>query len=229
MTLLGGDGWLFLLRWIHLVSGVIWLSGLYHWNLVQTPVLGAPRPPIGNPAGVWRSLWWSRWGAMIAFLSGWPIVLAVLPSMGGWSGFYATSYGWAISLAIALGTVMWANVWFVTWPAQKRLVGAARNGLTVPDAEAEERRVAIISRTNGALSIPMLFFMTAASHLTLGVPASATLMIVISAVIIAAVEIATLMGSDTLAKKLLNTGNGTLWVGGVLAALFYLAFELLKS
>ena len=29
--------WLFLLRWFHFLSGIVWIGILYYFNLVQTP------------------------------------------------------------------------------------------------------------------------------------------------------------------------------------------------
>jgi uncharacterized membrane protein len=61
-----------------------------------------------------------------------------------------------------LGTIMLFNVWVLIWPNQKKVLGI----VAATDAEkARARRVAFLaSRTNTALSIPMLLFMGAATH-----------------------------------------------------------------
>ena len=117
-------------------------------------------------------MWWFRWGAMITFLSGW-IYLLIRAHQGG---FFAGSYGWAILLGGLIGSLMWANVWFVIQPKQKIVI---QNALDVaagkppnPAAAPAGARAGLASRTNTLLSIPMLFFMGAASHLTLPVPRS---------------------------------------------------------
>src|SRR5207249_1792464 len=66
------------------------------------------------------------------------------------------------------GTVMLANVWGVIWRNQKVViasaVAAASGGQANPAAAAAGRRAFLASRTNVVFSIPMLFFMGAATH-----------------------------------------------------------------
>jgi uncharacterized membrane protein len=76
-----------------------------------------------------------------------------------------------ISIAIGggLGLVMFMNVWMIIWPLQKKIIAATRataeTGATAPaDLPKWARRAFLASRTNAWLSIPMLFFMGAASH-----------------------------------------------------------------
>ena len=70
-----------------------------------------------------------------------------------------------------LGSLMWANVWFVIWPAQQVVMASAQQvkagGQAIADAAPRGQRAGFASRTNTLLSIPMLFFMGAASHFTL--------------------------------------------------------------
>ena len=68
-----------------------------------------------------------------------------------------------------LGTIMFLNVWMIIWPLQKRIIAAtkatAESGAPAPaDMPKWARRAFLASRTNAWLSIPMLFFMGAASH-----------------------------------------------------------------
>jgi len=59
---------------------------------------------------------------------------------------------------IGLAVIMAANVWFVIWPNQKKVLGLGVEA----DAEAKKKagRIAMLaSRTNTMLSIPMLFCM----------------------------------------------------------------------
>ncbi|HZS33106.1 MAG TPA: hypothetical protein VFC42_06980, partial [Methylomirabilota bacterium] len=121
MALASTEGWLFLLRWIHFLSGITWIGLLYYFNFVQTPFFAETDAPVRSGAVqklVPRALWWFRWGAMFTFLSGWLIILHRL----GQGGFFAASYGWAILLGGLLGSIMWANVWFVIWPNQKIVI-----------------------------------------------------------------------------------------------------------
>ena len=69
-------------------------------------------------------------------------------------GGYAT-----IGIGVWLALIMAANVWFVIWPNQKKVLG-----LVEADADAKKkaaRWAGIASRTNTLLSIPMLYCMVA--------------------------------------------------------------------
>jgi uncharacterized membrane protein len=77
----------------------------------------------------------------------------------------------SISLMIGggLGTIMFLNVWMIIWPLQKKIIAAvqatAETGAAAPPDQAKwARRAFLASRANAWLSIPMLFFMGAASH-----------------------------------------------------------------
>jgi uncharacterized membrane protein len=176
---------------------------------------------------------------MFTFLSGWLIILHKMGQFGGIREFFATSYGWAIFFGGMLGTVMWANVWFVIWPGQKVVMASAdavaSGGQAIPEAAARGARAGVASRTNTMLSIPMLFFMGAASHLTLFTQATRGAKIgalVLLAVVIVAVEVNALVGPATPdkasgAKKMLGTLNGTFWAGFVLTAILYVGLEIL--
>lgn len=228
--------WLFLLRWIHFLAGITWIGILYYFNFVQTPFFAETEPAVRSAAIqklVPRALWWFRWGAMFTFLAGLLIYLHKL-AQAGVAGFYSTSYGWAITVGGLLGTVMFLNVWLVIWPKQQVVIASAtqmaQGGQAIPEAAACARRAALTSRTNTVLSIPMLFYMGAASHLTLFGEASAGAiagLIVIGGIIIAAVEANALVGSQGPTKKPLDTVSGTLWAGFILAAIFHLLFVIL--
>ncbi len=67
------------------------------------------------------------------------------------------------------GTIMFMNVWMIIWPLQKKILAAtkatAETGAPAPpDQPLWARRAFLASRTNTWLSVPMLFFMGAASH-----------------------------------------------------------------
>jgi uncharacterized membrane protein len=68
-----------------------------------------------------------------------------------------------------IGTVMMMNVWMIIWPLQKKIIAATIAAAAGTPAPADQpkwaRRAFLASRTNAWLSVPMLFFMGAASHL----------------------------------------------------------------
>ena len=75
----------------------------------------------------------------------------------------------SIMIGGGLGTIMFLNVWMIIWPLQKKIIAAtkatAETGAPAPaDMPKWARRAFLASRTNAWLSIPMLFFMGAASH-----------------------------------------------------------------
>jgi uncharacterized membrane protein len=233
MALLTFDGWLFLLRWTHFLAGITWIGLLYYFNFVQTPFFAETDPPVRGGAIqklVPRALWWFRWGAMITFLSGWLYVM----SRAHQGGFFAGSYGWAIMLGGLLGSLMWANVWFVIWPNQKvviqNAVDTAAGKPANPAAAPAGARAGLASRTNTLLSVPMLFFMAAASHLRLPVPKSGLAFWIIVLVIMAVAEANALLGTPGKgAAKPLATVSGTLWAGFVLSLIFYVIFEVIGT
>ena len=239
MALASTDGWLFLLRWIHFLSGITWIGILYYFNFVQTPFFAETEPAVRSGAQqklLPRALWWFRWAAMVTFLSGWIYLLHRMGQLGGMRDFFTTSYGWAIFLGGTLGSFMWANVWFVIWPKNQiviqNAIDTAAGRPANPAAAPAGARGGVASRTNVVFSIPMLFFMGAASHL----PDLAEdfsrgrkiAMALISAVIILLIQANALWATPGKGTaKPLATIKGTLWVGFILAAIFYLLFEIL--
>src|SRR5436190_21447099 len=62
-----------LFRWAHIAFGIIWISQLYFFNLVNVPVqadLDKELKPKVNPKLLLRAFYWFRWGAMYTFLFG---------------------------------------------------------------------------------------------------------------------------------------------------------------
>jgi uncharacterized membrane protein len=235
------EGWLFLLRWFHFLAGITWIGMLYYFNFVQTPFFAskfvadnaAVRSGIIRGGLLDTALWWFRWGAMFTLITGWWIIGHRMSDFGGMREFFAQSYGWKIFFGGILGTTMWANVWFVIWPGQKVVMASAAQvaggGQAIPEAAARGARAGVTSHTNTMLSIPMLFFMGAASHLTMANPATRGAKLgalLLLAIVVAVVEINALVGPATpdkanAGKKLFATLNGTFWTGFILTAILY--------
>jgi len=163
------EGWYILLRWFHVLAGITWIGMLYYFNLVQTPFfgteLGGQAKSLMTRGLVPNALWWFRWGAMFTFITG---VLYVLTRWGHESVPLSSDYMTRILTGGLLGTTMWANVWFVIWPAQQVVIAnatkVAAGGEADPAAAPRGARAGLASRTNTLFSIPMLFFMVSASH-----------------------------------------------------------------
>ncbi|MEO0962043.1 MAG: urate hydroxylase PuuD [Pseudomonadota bacterium] len=153
--------WAFILRWAHVLCGIMWIGLLYYFNFVQIPnmpnIPDEQKPAVGKVIAP-AALWWFRWGAMGTI--GFGIVLAALNGYlieAYLLGFTDGGASTIIGIGMWLGTIMWFNVWFVIWPNQKVALG-------IVDAPADDkpkaaRTAMLFSRTNTLLSIPMLFAM----------------------------------------------------------------------
>lgn len=233
MALFSNEGFLFLLRWTHFLAGVTWIGLLYYFNFVQVPFFAETDASVRSGAVqklVPRALWWFRWGAMLTFLSG-ATVLTIRGASGG-AELWSQPWGVAILTGSLLGTLMFLNVWLVIWPKQRVVIASAvtvaGGGSADPGAAAAGRRAFLASRTNTLFSIPMLFFMGAASHLPLSVGSgSLALYWLLVVAVVAALETNALAGSAGPAKKPLETVPNVITSGVVLAAVMYLLAELL--
>ena len=227
----------FFLRWFHFLAGITWIGILYYFNFVQTPFFAETEAPVRVGAIqklVPRALWWFRWGAMGTFLAG---ILMYLMRMGemGAGLFYGSSYGVTITLGGLMGTIMFLNVWLVIWPNQQIVMAStnqvAQGGQALPAAAGAGRRAALTSRTNTVFSIPMLFFMGAASHYPslVGPNAATGVFWLLALIVVAAVEYNALVGTQGPTKKPLDSVSGALWTGFILTAVFYVLFLILLS
>jgi uncharacterized membrane protein len=171
---------------------------------------------------------------MFTFVAGILIYLHKWGEQG--SAFFYGPYGLSITLGGLLGTLMFLNVWLVIWPKQKIVIQSttqlAQGGQALPEAAGAARRAALASRTNTLFSIPMLFFMGAASHYPSIVsvePSGGSLAgwIVFGWGAMALVEINALVGTQGLTKKPLDSVKGTLWAGFILTLYFWVLYSIL--
>ena len=160
--------WLtFIFRWLHVLSGVMWIGLLWYLNFVQIPnmpnIPDEHKPAIGKVIAP-AVLFWFRWAAMatlitgliVAYMNGYLLEAITLGSDGA-------SKSTIIGIGMWLAAIMWFNVWFVIWPDQKRALGIVEADV---DSKAASARTAMLfSRTNTLLSIPMLYAMVAAQNI----------------------------------------------------------------
>ncbi len=164
----GSDFGVFFFRWLHVLSGVMWIGLLWYFNFVQIPnmpnIPDDQKPAIGKVIAP-AALFWFRWGAMATIVTG-----LILAYMNGYAR-EAMMLGLTddvpkhmmIGIGMWLGIIMWFNVWFVIWPNQKRALGMVE--CTAEEKAASARKAMLFSRTNTLLSFPMLFAMVSAQNL----------------------------------------------------------------
>ena len=155
--------WAFVIRWIHVWFGLLWIGLLYYFNFVQIPSMpkipDEHKPAIGKVIAP-AALFYFRWAAAATVLFG--LLTALMDPTGPGYLLEALTFQSeraTIGIGMWLALIMAFNVWFIIWPNQKKALG-----LVEADADTKKKaaRVAMLaSRTNTLLSIPMLYCMVA--------------------------------------------------------------------
>ncbi|MCA4917314.1 MAG: urate hydroxylase PuuD [Phenylobacterium sp.] len=149
------------LRFLHLVFGIMWIGLLYYFNFVQLrkmPEIPAELKPAVSKYIAPEALFWFRWAALLTWVAG--VLLAYNRgylvdafALGLTSGVPQLKHSF-IGLGMWLATVMFFNVWVFIWPNQKIALGIVEADA---DAKAKAAKTAMLfSRLNTFLSIPML-------------------------------------------------------------------------
>jgi len=152
----------FLMRYLHIASGVMWIGLLWYFNFVQTPSMpqipDEQKPAVSKVIAP-RALFWFRWSALATVVTG-----ALLALMMGFivQALTLQPGARAIGVGMWLALVMAFNVWFIIWPNQKKALGIVTVDATAKAAAA--KMAGMTSRFNTMLSIPMLYCMAAQSH-----------------------------------------------------------------
>jgi len=151
--------WTFFMRWLHVLSGVLWIGLLWYFNFVQIPSM--PKIPDEHKPAISKviapeALFWFRWAAMATLVTG-----VLLAGMNGYIGKALALQAPFIAIGIGmwLAIVMWFNVWFIIWPNQKKALGIVQ--VEAAEKAAAARMAMLTSRFNTMLSIPMLYCMVA--------------------------------------------------------------------
>ena len=171
----GGDGFAFdryffswLFRYLHVLTGIMWIGLLWYFNFVQIPSMpnipDEQKPAIGKVIAP-KALFWFRWAALgtiitgliVSYLNGYAHEAMTL-GIGSGGGKYT-----AIGIGMWLGLIMAFNVWFIIWPNQKKVLGIVE--ASPEEKPAAAKKALIASRTNTLLSLPMLLSMVAAQNL----------------------------------------------------------------
>ena len=160
--------WSWLFRYLHVVSGIMWIGLLWYLNFVQIPSMPKipddQKPAIGKVIAP-AVLFWFRWAALativtgliVAYLNGY-VHQAMSLGMGGGAPQHTAN-----GIGMWIGLIMAFNVWFIIWPNQKKAMGIVDCS---PEEKPKSAKTAMLfSRTNTLLSLPMLLSMVAAQNL----------------------------------------------------------------
>jgi uncharacterized membrane protein len=161
-TLLGDRVfWAFLVRYIHVFFGILWIGLLYYFNFVQIPSMpkipDEQKPAIGKVIAP-TALFFFRWAAAGTVLFG-----LLTAGANGYLGAALSFQVPTIGIGMWLALIMAFNVWFIIWPNQKKALGIVQADA---DAKKQAARLAMLtSRVNTMLSIPMLYCMVAQQNI----------------------------------------------------------------
>ncbi|OYW47430.1 MAG: hypothetical protein B7Z36_03530 [Novosphingobium sp. 12-63-9] len=151
-------------RWMHVFFGILWIGLLYYLNFVQVPTM--PKIPAEMKGAITghiapKVFFFFRWSALLTVITG--LVIAIVSGYGHraltLSGLSKAEN--LIGLGMWLALIMAFNVWFIIWPAQKKILGIVE--ATAEEKAAAAPRALIASRTNLLLSLPMLYCMVSAN------------------------------------------------------------------
>ena len=161
--------WSAVFRYLHVLSGVMWIGLLWYFNFVQIPnmpnIPDEQKPAIGKVIAP-AALFWFRWAALstiitgliVAYLNGYVNQAMTLGLIGD-----ADPKSITIGIGMWLGIIMAYNVWMVIWPNQKKALGIIE--VSAEEKARSARTAMLFSRTNTLLSIPMLLTMVSAQNL----------------------------------------------------------------
>ena len=174
------------LWWFRMAAVLTVLAGGTYWGM---GIVDVDAKNAGASSGMvmlsFLIIWTAVWGILYAvlipgkgFLDKGPVIgviYAVVVAVAAWLYLSINDQGWqsnrllSIGIGGGIGWVMMFNVWGVIWRIQKRIIAwtkaNAENGAPIPEESKRMARMAfLVSRTNAFLSVPMLFFMGAASH-----------------------------------------------------------------
>ncbi len=155
----------FVVRWLHVVSGVMWIGLLWYFNFVQIPSMPSipdeQKPAISKVIAP-AALFWFRYAALATVVTGLLVAWMqgyIVQALTLQTGVVAIGLGMWIALVMAF------NVWFIIWPNQKKALGIVV--VEAPEKAKAARLAMLTSRINTMLSITMLYMMVAQQNAAL--------------------------------------------------------------
>jgi uncharacterized membrane protein len=152
--------WTFIMRWLHVISGVLWIGLLWYLNFVQVPTMPTIQP-VEHRAAISKFiapnvLFYFRYAALATVITG--LLLAwmlgyIVNALTLRPGFVMIGIGMWMALVMAF------NVWFIIWPNQQKILGLVE--ATAEQKAAAAKPALYASRFNTMFSIGMLYCMVA--------------------------------------------------------------------
>lgn len=104
------------LRWLHIVAGIIWIGTLYFNNLAATPAFKLLDPPVRAkiyPSLMSRAMWWFRWSALITVIMGLRYFWMILAADAHNAGDPSLALRW-----FGEWLLVWLVAFALIWPFQ---------------------------------------------------------------------------------------------------------------
>jgi len=173
------------LWWFRIAAVITVLAGLAYWGQIVASDAGNGGAASGIAMASFFAIWTVVWALLYLplkigkglfdkglFLAGYYGVVLVAAA---WLFLSVNHHGWesnrmlSIGIGGGIGWVMMFNVWGIIWRVQKRVIAwtkeSAAGSKPMPEqAKAMARMAFLASRANAYMSVPLLFFMGAASH-----------------------------------------------------------------
>ena len=150
----------FIMRWLHVISGVLWIGLLWYLNFVQVPTMPTIQP-VEHRAAISKFiapnvLFYFRYAALATVITG--LLLAwmlgyIVNALTLRPGFVMIGIGMWMALIMAF------NVSFIIWPNQQKILGLVE--ATAEQKAAAAKPALYASRFNTMFSIGMLYCMVA--------------------------------------------------------------------
>ncbi len=162
-------------RWSALVTVFV---GFWYWGqFLVGPDAERQGGGGGKTQGLFFLIWFVTFWLLYFVIKFWTpngyvlgAITAAAVYAAGWLFVHYTPVGGddnhvlCIGIGGGMGILMLFNVWGIIWPANKKIIRGVLAGTPREDAAKLARQAFLASRTNFVLSVPLLFYMAAASH-----------------------------------------------------------------
>lgn len=177
------------LYWFRWGAVVTVLAGFWYWAQTIVPADARTAADMGMAEaspwpviGLFVVIWTVTWGVFYLLASKAPgipalnkgpvfaLVTAIVVFAASYVYVTVNNPEWAsgrqlsIGLGGGFGWMMMLNVWGIIWRNNKKVINGALAGTPPANGPVLARQAFLASRANAFLSLPMLFFMAAASH-----------------------------------------------------------------